>query len=152
MRKVNIQSGKQSWVSHHRWDSKAFNRNTHSLSLVNKARFSVCADLNSACSSLGNPARCSSWETAGGLGGRRGWAALFLVLARLLCKGLPLHHHSLAFERRTQVAILTSVPMRSTKPRNVSSFARGHTEQSRLSQDPPFCPPVGSSRSPFLFP
>lgn len=77
MKKVNIQSGKQPWVSHHHWDSKAFNRNTHSLCLVNKARFSLCADLNSAFSSLGKPASHSSWETAGGLGG---WVGLGCLL------------------------------------------------------------------------
>lgn len=56
MREVNIRSGKQPWVSHQHRDSKAFNRNTHSRSLINKARFSVCADLSSAFLSLGKPA------------------------------------------------------------------------------------------------
>ena len=65
MRKVNIPSGKQPWVSHHRFVSKAFNRNTRSLSLVNKASFSLPADLNSAFSSLGKPANRSRGETAG---------------------------------------------------------------------------------------
>lgn len=79
MRKVNIQSGKQPWVSHHRGDLKAFNRNTHSLSLINKVRFSVCADLNSAFLSLGKRASHSRWETTGSLG--RWVEFFFLVLA-----------------------------------------------------------------------
>lgn len=79
MRKVNIQSRKQPWVSHSHWDSEAFNRNTHSLFLINRAGASMCADLNSVFSIPGKPARHPSHTL------QTGWAvglgSFYLVLA-----------------------------------------------------------------------
>lgn len=77
MSEVNIHSGKQPWVSHHRGDLKALNRNTHSPPLINKVRVSVCADLNSAFLSLGERASHSRWETTGGLGR---WVEFFILV------------------------------------------------------------------------
>lgn len=92
MRKVNIQSHKQPWVSHSHWDSKAFNRNTHSLFPINRTRASMCTDLNSVFSIPGKPARHHSHRL------QTGWAAglgsFYLVLAIgvafVLCKALRL--------------------------------------------------------------
>lgn len=57
-----------------------------------------------------------------------GWVALVLALAVgvavWLCKGLPFHL-SLAFEQRGRVAVLTLVPLRDTKPRDICRLGQG---------------------------
>lgn len=92
MRKVNIQSCKQPWVSHSHWDSKAFNRNTHSLFLINRARASMCADLNSVFSIPGKPARHPSHrlQTGWAVGLGSFYLVLAIGLAFVLCKALLL--------------------------------------------------------------
>lgn len=92
MRKVNIQSRKQPWVSHSHWDSKAFNRNTHSLFLINTARASMCADLNSVFSIPSKPARHPSHRLQTGLAVGLGsfYLVLAIGLALVLCKELLL--------------------------------------------------------------
>lgn len=129
MRKVNIPSGKQPWVSHHRCVSKAFNRNTRSLSLVNKASFSLPADLNSAFSSLGKPASRSRRETAGSLGCRVGSPSSWLwqlVWHLGFARGPPFHLSS-ALEQMGWVAILSLVSLRVTKSGYVNPLAQDCT-------------------------
>lgn len=151
MRKVNIPSGKQPWVSHHRCVSKAFNRNTRSLSLVNKASFSLPADLNSAFSSLGKPASRSRWETAGSLdcrvtagslgcrvGSPSSW--LWQLVWHLgFARGLPFHLSS-ALEQMGWVAILSLVSLRITKSGYVNPLAQDCTS-GPAEPGHPFTPP-----------
>ena len=140
MRKVNIPCGKQPWVSHHRFVSKAFNRNTRSLSLVNKASFSLPADLNSAFSSLGKPANRSRGETAGSLGCRVGSPSSWLwqlVWHFGFARGLPFQ---LSLEQMGWVAILSLVLLRNTKSGDVNPLAQDCT-QGLAEPGCPFAPP-----------